>query len=262
MRVTLLGTSAACPTPGRNVSAVLVEFRESAVLLDCGEGTYRQLLRYTDRSYVQGIFVSHMHADHYLGVAGVVSASVDEGAPSPEAVWVPKGGEEELTDALDLSGVLSGDHRPDVRTAEPRRPVTIADLRITPFRTRHRARSLGYVVETVNTAPAKVVYTGDTRPSGATVNAAKGADLLIHEATFCEDERARARTTAHSTAVEAAEVAAEAGVRQLVLTHLSARYADDPRAPAAEARAVFAASTAGRDGMTFDLPQLHEPEDV
>lgn len=259
MRVTLLGTAAARPTPGRNVSAVLVEWRDTTLLLDCGEGTYRQLLRYTDRSSVQAVFVSHMHADHYLGIAGVVSACIHAGRPAPEAVWIPGGGEEEMAAAVDLTGVPAGDHRPDVRTAEPRRSIAIGSLRITPFRTRHRADSLGYVVETVNSAPAKVVYTGDTRPSGATVNAARGADLLIHEATFCEDERARARKTAHSTALEAAEVAAEAGVRQLVLTHLSARYADDPRAPAAEARAVFAATMAGRDGMHFDLPELHGP---
>lgn len=99
-----------------------------------------------------------------------------------------------------------------------------------------------------------VVITGDCRPSESTVENAAGADLLIHEATFADEELERAKETGHSTAREAAEVASRAGVRQLVLTHLSARYSRDNTDLLNEARNVFANTGIARDGMEIDVP--------
>jgi ribonuclease Z len=99
-----------------------------------------------------------------------------------------------------------------------------------------------------------VVYSGDTRPHRAVVEAARGADLLVHEATFSEEERARAIDTGHSTARDAAWVAREAGVRRLVLTHISARYSREAPELLAEAQSVFPEAVIARDGMAVDVP--------
>jgi ribonuclease Z len=99
-----------------------------------------------------------------------------------------------------------------------------------------------------------LVYSGDTRPHMPVIEAARGADLLVHEATFGGDEQERAKETGHSTAAEAARVALEAGVRRLVLTHISSRYNRDASELLAEAKAVFPETTIARDGMTLDVP--------
>ena len=104
----------------------------------------------------------------------------------------------------------------------------------------------------------KVVYTGDTRPSDSTRAIAARADLLVHEATFDDAEAERARETGHSTAREAAEVARDAGVRRLMLTHVSARYSDRPGQLLKEARDVFGPVEIARDGVSIEVPFADE----
>ncbi len=116
-------------------------------------------------------------------------------------------------------------------------------------RTVHAAELVG-----PSRAGRRVVITGDTRPCAATREASANADLLVHESTFGDEESQRARETGHSTAREAAELARDAGVRRLVLTHLSARYTRDVSELEKESRSVFPPSTIARDGMEVDVP--------
>ena len=105
----------------------------------------------------------------------------------------------------------------------------------------------------------RIVLTGDTRPCAATIEAARDADLLIHEATFADEEAARALETGHSTAREAAEVAKAAGARRLVLTHISARYSLNAKDLEREARQVFADTLVVKDGTEIELGLTEEP---
>ena len=98
----------------------------------------------------------------------------------------------------------------------------------------------------------RIVYTGDTAPVQSVEVYAHGAELLVHEATFCEDERVRARETGHSTAAQAARVAREAQVKLLALTHLSTRYF--PRDVRNEARDIFENTVVPRDFDSIEIP--------
>jgi ribonuclease Z len=101
----------------------------------------------------------------------------------------------------------------------------------------------------------RLVLSGDTRPCPALVRAAREADLLVHEATFSDDEQARALETRHSTAREAARVAREAGAKRLILTHLSSRHDMDPSRLISQAREEFKGPLdVAHDGLTLELP--------
>jgi ribonuclease Z len=145
-------------------------------------------------------------------------------------------------EAADALGVPFGRERGVLQNGEA---VTLVDGRtVTPEQVLGEARP-----------GRKIVLTGDTAPSDLVVEAAFGADLLVHEATFCEDEAERAVETEHSTALEAARVAKDANVRLLALTHSSSRYGggDIER----EARTVFANTVVPRD---FDVIEVPFPE--
>jgi ribonuclease Z len=101
----------------------------------------------------------------------------------------------------------------------------------------------------------KLVFTGDTAPCELTGVAAHEAELLVHDGSFAEEEAARAAETGHSTAVQAAELARDAGVAMLALVHISSRY--NVSAVLDEARAVHESTYAPRD---FDLVEIPYPE--
>jgi ribonuclease Z len=299
IRVTFLGTAASRPTVARNVSAVMVHRAGDSLLFDCGEGTQRQMMRYGSGFSVHDIFFSHMHADHFLGVIGLLRTMGLQDRQEPMRLWAPAGSTKILQDAVSL-GVERVSFPVEIRELEPDQRVERDGYDIVAYRSQHGSRSLGYALieaqrlgrfdperaralgvpegplfgrlhrgETIEVAgrtiapsdlvgPSRpgrrVVYTGDTRPCRETSEIARGADLLIHDATFTHDEAVRAKETYHSTAREAAELAGSAGVLRLALTHISARYADDVRPLEREARAVFPATVVASDGLTIEVP--------
>ncbi|MFA5412172.1 MAG: ribonuclease Z [Candidatus Micrarchaeia archaeon] len=99
----------------------------------------------------------------------------------------------------------------------------------------------------------KVVYTGDTMPSERVVLAARGADLLIHDGTFGEGTGDEAEGRMHTTAADAARIAKKAGVKKLILTHISCRYADAEKELLSEAKAIFKNTEIAKDGMSLEV---------
>jgi ribonuclease Z len=275
------------------------------LLFECGEGTQRQMMRYGVSFALSEIFFTHFHADHFLGVIGLIRTLGLQGRPEPLFLYGPKGAKKVLPTALQLGvervpfpveivEVTAGD------TVSG--PLKRDGYDICAFPTEHGGGpSLGYVLKehvrrgrfdvekarsmgipegplwgkltkgeevklsddrTVRASdvvgearPGRLVaITGDTRPCAGTIDAAQGADLLIHEATFGEEERDRARETGHSTAKEAAQVALASKAKRLVLSHVSARYSISAEELLKEAAAVFPAVHVAKDGYEIEVP--------
>src|SRR5688500_7763286 len=300
LTATFLGTGAATPTVDRNVAGLAVQREGETILFDCGEGNQRQMMRYGVVFSFTEIFFSHYHADHILGVTGLLRTMGLQDRTAPVALYGPRGAQRVLGAAISL-GIERNKFSVEIHEVGPGDRLRREQYDIVIFETEHRPDTVGFALvehtrlgrfnpdrarelgvpegplwgrlhkgETVqledgrSVAPADLVgsprrgrtlvYSGDTRPSLAVIEASRGADLLIHEATFGSDELERAKETGHSTAAEAARVAVEAGVRRLVLTHISPRYTRDAPELLAEARAVFPETLVARDGLSVEVP--------
>jgi ribonuclease Z len=298
--VLFLGTAGSAPTAGRGLPSVLVRRGGDRLLFDCGEGTQRQLLRSIGLVDLEEVFVTHFHADHFLGLPGMLKTFSLRGRETPLTVYGPPG----LRALFRALEPLVGRTAYELRLVElqPNEEVRRDDYRIAAFEVDHRVTAYGYALieddrpgrfdaararelgvgegpdfgrlqhgEAVGgvrpedvLGPArpgrKLVLSGDTRPCEMTRLVAHGADLLVHEATFAEEESVRARETGHTTAREAAELAAEAEVGLLALTHLSPRH--PPGVLRAEARELFERTIVPRDFDRVDLPLPERGEPV
>jgi ribonuclease Z len=301
LSVLFLGTAASAPTARRGLAAALVRRGGDRILVDCGEGTQRQMLRSgAGLVDVEQILLTHCHADHFLGLPGLLKTYGLRAREAPLALYGPAGLGTLMTTMAPLIGRLP--FRLELVELRPGDELPHDGYRIAAFETDHGVRSLGYALvederpgrfdldaarrlgvpegplfgrlqhgETVTldsgrTVAAadvvgaarpgrRIVFSGDTRPCRPVFDAALGADLLVHEATFLEEDGERAAETGHTTAKQAAGLARDAGVHLLALTHISTRYLG--REIAAEATAEFADTVVPRD---FDAVELPLPE--
>ena len=268
LSVTFLGTGGAVPSARRSTASVLVSRGGERLMFDCGEGTQRQLQRSLGLVQVDQIYLTHFHADHFLGLPGLLKTYDLTDRRSPLTVYGPRG----LRDLFKTLGRLIGKIGFDLELVEvePGEAIALEDGEVRPFPVEHSVRACGYaLVEDerpgrfdieeakrlgVPEGPAfaalqrgervagsegavdsaqvvgeprpgrTIVITGDTGPCRETVEAARGAELLVHDASFSEEEAQRALDTGHSTVGQAAAVAREAGVKMLALVHISSRY--------------------------------------
>ena len=300
LSVTFLGTGASCPTVDRNVAGLAVQREGEMILFDCGEGSQRQMMRYGVGFSFTEVFFTHYHADHMLGITGLLRTMGLQDRTAPVVLYGPRGAQRVLGAAVML-GIERNKFPVEIVEIRPGDRLTRPEYDIVAFETEHRADTVGYALaehirlgrfnperalelgipegplwgrlhkgESVLLEDGRIispadlvgapragrtlVYSGDTRPALSVIEAARGADLLVHEATFGGDEAERAKETGHSTAAEAARVAHDAGVRRLVLTHISPRYNRDATELLAEARGVFPETTIARDGLTVEVP--------
>jgi ribonuclease Z len=286
-----LGTSGSMPTAQRAPTAILVRRGGERLLFDCAEGTQRQLLRSNvGLIELREIFLTHYHADHYLGLPGMLKTFALRGRETPMTIYGPPGLGELFGALRRIFGKLTYPY--ELVEVGPGESLERGDYRVQAFAVDHGVSAIGYalvedprpgrfdveaadalgvpegpqrgalqrgesVTLTDGTAVGpervlgaarpgrKVVLSTDTAPARSVADAARGADVLVHEATFAEEERERARETLHSTAAQAAELGRSAEVGLLALTHLSNRYFGGEIER--EAQAVFAPTVVPRD---------------
>ena len=299
MDVVFLGTGGSVPTARRSTACVLARVGGERLLFDCGEGSQRQMQRSTGLVQVDAIYITHLHADHYLGIPGLLKTYDLNDRDRPLRVIGPPG----LIELFKALRRIFGRIGYEVELVElgPAEAVRHDGYEVRPFEVEHRMRAYGYALvederpgrfdpeaaERLGISPGpdfkrlqggeriegsagpvdpsqvmgearpgrKLVVSGDTAPCEMTRIAAHGAQLLVHDASFAEEELERAAQTGHSTARQAAELAADADVGLLALVHISSRY--DVRAVLDEGRAAFPRTIAPRD---FDLVEIPFPE--
>lgn len=298
MEVVFLGTSGCVPTEKRNLTGVLVNYLNQYYLFDCGEGTQRQM-RHAGLNFmhVDHVFITHLHADHFLGLGGMIQSMDFMERTRPLNIYGPPG-TKDVVDCLTTIGHFKLDYL-SVKVSEVEEGLVYDEdnFTITCAKTVHTQNSVAYCFEekphrkflkqkalnlgvpegklfsklqdgfevTVGgktikpdqvlsdpTPGRKIVITGDTRPCDNVIKLAKNADVLIHDATFSQEDAENTQDAAHSTTQEAAEVAKKTGAKKLYLTHISQRYTE-PTKLEEEARKIFPQSYVAEDFMQIKI---------
>jgi ribonuclease Z len=293
--IIFLGTSASAPSVKRGLSAQIIQHDEYRFLVDCGEGTQRQILQSgLGFKRLSRILITHGHLDHILGLAGLLSTFMRWEAIEAMEIYGGKAALDRIADLL-YGVVLRGQQPPmpiELRVIEPGAFFECEDFTISAFPVYHRAPdSLGYLFEGKSRRPflpekadallippgpwrrdmvngqvvtlpdgrviepemvlgdprpgVRLAYVGDTGDGNGLVEHVRGADTLVIEATYLDEERDMARQFAHLTARQAAELAKKAQVKKLILTHISRRYRD--KDVLQEAQAIFPNTVVARD---------------
>jgi ribonuclease Z len=299
--IVFLGTSASAPSIHRGLSSQVVLHDEHRFLVDCGEGTQRQILKSgLGFKRLNKVLITHGHLDHILGLGGLLSTFTRWETIEELDIYGGQWALERIRDLL-FGVVLRGARPPMAINLRPVQPGIVfqgEDFEVSAFPVWHRgADSYGYLFQEkerrpflpelaealqippgpwrrdlVNGQPVtlpdgrsilpdqvlgparpgtRLVHVGDTGRIDDLMQVCQGADALIIEATYLEEEAEMARDFAHLTARQAAELAVRAGVQQLILTHISRRYRE--RDVIAEAQAVFPGTYVARD---FDAYQV------
>lgn len=301
--IVFLGTSASAPSVHRGLSAHVIKHDEHRFLVDCGEGTQRQILKSgLGFKRLNHILITHGHLDHILGLAGLFSTFTRWETLEDVEILAGKWTLERI-DAL-LYGVRvipKGKDNPVNVSLRPIQPGVVFetdDFSVTAFPVSHRGPDcFGYAFQEKSRRPflpekakalgvppgplrknlvagqpitlengktiqpdevlgdelpgARLVHIGDAGRTDDIFEACKGADALVIEATYLEEERTMAKEFAHLTARQSAELARDAGVSNLILTHISRRYRESD--VVAEAKATFANVTVARDFDAFQV---------
>ncbi len=294
IRFVCLGSSASQPTP-RSIPSHFALKYGSVFLFDCAEGCQRQMMKYNvPYGSLGAIFLTHLHADHVLGLPGLVQTLNLSGRKEPLMIFGPKGTHAFAESLFSVPNFSASFELVVKEQPSKKAPAFEADLfEVSSYPTDHSCPSVGYVLEekpktkfheekakglgirgrlfseilekkkvtvggkvihledvTFQQPGKKFVFTGDTAACKGTREAAKGADVLVHDSSFSEKHADKAKLTRHSTAKQAADLAKEADVKKLILTHIGNRY-EDRSVLLKEAQAVFPASELAQEGKEW-----------
>lgn len=303
----VLGTASAKPSANRNSSAQVLDVRGRLFLIDCGEGTQRQLCRqHLSFERIDAIFISHIHGDHLFGLFGLLSTIGLATGRKSIRIFGPNSLGPVLKFFLSYFGEQLGINI-DFTPVKVKSPEVIFEnkfLTVEAFPLNHRIETYGYLFrekmpqlnvrkdaieeyglgvaeicslkkgeDLVRTdavgrqmlripngeltflpyRPRTFAYCSDTAPFPELSEWVKGVDLLYHETTYMSGLEKEAAARYHSTTLQAAQCALDAGAGKLIAGHYSSRYRDT--APLlAELRSVFPNSFAANDGDVFDVP--------
>ena len=250
-----LGTSGAVASAERDNTSLVVKAGDVALLMDCGGSAVHRLRRLgVDPLALTHVVVTHLHVDHAYGLPSLVQQlGLLERTTPLTIVCRP----EHVDSLRTLLTVFRVWERADM-FAVALAPIDLAigapafatgPLRVSTAPNAHGAMP-NFAVR-VDAGARAFVYSSDTQPSEAVVALARGADVLVHEATFAERDRTPSRGATHSSAADAGRIAAAAGVGRLILTHVGPAYHADVAVLAREARLHFAGSIEVADELRF-----------
>ncbi|MFA5357345.1 MAG: ribonuclease Z [archaeon] len=299
IKITFLGTSGSVPQKERNFASALIAFRGHNFLFDCPEGTQKQLM-ISEHSLmkIQNIFISHMHADHFLGLFGWIATMTLNQRKEKLSIFSPRGGTKKIKKMM--KEVVMPSFEIEYKEIKSGLLIKNEFLQISAFPLKHEIPCYGFVFKETEKIGAfdrkkaeklgipagplysklvagekiklngktftqkdvmdysqkragrKIVIVSDTRPLKETILNAKDANILVHEATFIEEQKDKAIESLHSTALEAGEIAKKSCVKKLVLFHFSARNNDEKKI-LDEAKKMFKETIAAKDFDTISI---------
>jgi ribonuclease BN (tRNA processing enzyme) len=219
MRLTILGTGSARPVGDSAQSGILVESGDTAVLFDIGSGIAKQLEKYVGATNLAGLFVGHFHADHWIDIGPMrYKFPWAEDAPRKLPVFLPPGGREKLSHLAAAINERPTFFEPafDITEYETGMVFKVGDLTVTPHAVGHYVPAWSMHIEGPH--GERIVYAGDMGPSEMVVDLARGADVLILEATLENGKTDDARR-GHLDTPEAIDHVRRSGVTQGILVH-------------------------------------------
>lgn len=252
MRLTVLGSSGTFPTFGKPCSGYLVAEGDARLLLDCGTGVLASLQAHVALEDLTAIIISHMHADHFIDLVPMRYALTygERRRAQPVPIFLPPGGREiweGMVAAIDeTKGTFSSAF--DIQEYKEGQDYRIGPLTVNTTLLCHYVPDYGI---TVRRGGARLVYTGDTGPCPQLQTLAHGVDMLLCEATQLEADPT-VPNRGHLTATEVGEVARQAEVRRLLLTHISPDV--DSSKSLEAAKAVFSGQVSlAKEGQTYEV---------
>lgn len=222
------GTAAAVPSPGRDNTALAFYSRDEVVLVDCSGSPYQKILKAgLDPMRVSSLIVTHRHVDHVYGIPSLAHNMGLAGRRAPLHVYALPETMKILRGFLDLFPLEEKMpyriEQHEVPAKEGHGVLRAKGFRVLSAPVKHGAPNMGLRVEFDSPGErGTAVYSSDTSPCPSLVPLARGADILVHEATFSHSDAARAAAEGHTTGYQAGEVARQAGAKRLLLCHFSA----------------------------------------